>query len=193
MLTTRRNMKNIKINFTNILTLSLLLFLICLTRISHELTAFSLPDASLIILFAAGILLRKTRFLIILLLGIIFLDNFAIYSYSYEKISLFNSGYYIHLASYIFVWLVAHQMRSLNLAIFSTRSFLVISIGFVLSYVSYFYLQNIGSLNSLSIWAFLSNNIYSYFLSNGLYAAILYVLLKAHESLSSSSNGLFAK
>ena len=54
-------MKIFKDNVNNLLILSALLFFIFLTRFSHELTAFALPDASLIIVFAAGILLKEMK------------------------------------------------------------------------------------------------------------------------------------
>ena len=59
-----------KINFTmqklltkNILLAVMLLFLIMLTRASHELTSLNLPDASLAIFIAAGIFLKLRKFL----------------------------------------------------------------------------------------------------------------------------------
>ena len=45
----------------NILLALILLFLTLLTRASHELTSFSLPDASLAIFIAAGIFLKAKK------------------------------------------------------------------------------------------------------------------------------------
>ena len=63
-----------KNNISNILVISTMLFLIFLTRFNHELTPFALPDASLIIAFATGILLKERKYLVVLILGIIGLD-----------------------------------------------------------------------------------------------------------------------
>ena len=48
----------------NILLALILLFLTLLTRASHELTSFSLPDASLAIFIDAGIFLKQRKWLL---------------------------------------------------------------------------------------------------------------------------------
>jgi hypothetical protein len=171
-------MKIFKDNVNNLLILSALLFFIFLTRFSHELTAFALPDASLIIVFAAGVLLKEMKYLGSLVLGIICLDNFAIYHHSYQDINLFNSSYFFHLAIYPMAWWFAQKLKLFDLLNFSTVILITISLGFVISYGGYFYLFDTASSNSLSLLSYLGNNFSSYFLTNIIYAGLFYLGFK---------------
>ena len=170
-------------NLSSTLVISAMLFLIILTRISHELTSFALPDASLIIVFAAGLLFRDIKYLITLVIGIIFLDNFAIYSNGYNELSLFNISYVMHLAVYPMSWWFAQKLKLFDLLNFSTIILVVIFLSFSISYGSYFYLYD-NPTNALGLLSYLLNNFTSYFLINGCYAALLYIILKLNAKLS---------
>ena len=67
-----RNVMQIKeMKLPQVLAIGSLLFFIFLTRFSHELTSFSMPDASLIIFFAAGLLFKPARLLALFIFTII--------------------------------------------------------------------------------------------------------------------------
>lgn len=185
-------MKIVENNISNFLVISAMLFFIFLTRISHDLTPFALPDASLIIAFAAGLLLKEIKYLVALFLGIICLDNFAIYSHSYQYISLFNASYFFHLAIYPMAWWFARKVKIFDLLNFMTISLVLISLGFIISFGSYFYLYDIGLSDSTSLWSFLQNNFSSYFLTNICYAGLFFLGLKLHAKFNSTAFNKYA-
>ena len=185
-------MKIVENNISNFLVISAMLFLIFLTRISHELTSFALPDASLIIAFAAGILLKEIKYLVVVFLGIICLDNFAIYNHGFQNISLLNGSYFFHLAIYPIAWWFASKLKIFDLLNCTTITLVVISLGFIISYGSYFYLYDMGPSDSISLWSFLQNNFSSYFMTNIIYAGLFFLGLKLHAKLKPNAEDIFA-
>ena len=182
----------VKNNILNILVISTMLFFIFLTRFNHDLTPFALPDASLIIAFAAGVLLKERKYLVVLILGIIGLDNFAIINHSYQDITLFNASYFFHLTIFPMAWWLAHKLKIFDFLNFTTIILVVISSGFIISYGSYFYLYDIGISGSTSLWSYLQNNFSSYFLSNTIYAGLFFLGLKLHAKFNPAAVNIYA-
>tara|TARA_B100000035_G_scaffold151114_1_gene128789 strand:+ start:11558 stop:12121 length:564 start_codon:yes stop_codon:yes gene_type:complete len=184
-------MKTVENNISNFLVISAMLFFVFLTRFSHELTPFALPDASLIIAFAAGILLKEIKYLVAVFLGIICLDNFAIYNHDFQNISLSNGSYFFHLAIYPIAWWFARKLKIFDLLNFTTIIFVVISLSFIISYGSYFYLYDMGLADSASLWSFLQNNFLSYFLTNISYAGLFFIGLKLYAKFKPTTLNIY--
>jgi hypothetical protein len=68
----------------------------------------------------------------------------------------------------------------------------VISLGFIISYGSYFYLYDMGPSDSISLWSFLQNNFSSYFMTNIIYAGLFFLGLKLHAKLKPTAEDIFA-
>jgi hypothetical protein len=182
----------VKNNISNILVISTMLFFIFLTRFNHDLTPFALPDASLIIAFAAGVLLKERKYLVVLILGIIGLDNFAIINHDYQDIGLFNASYFFHLTIFPMAWWLAHKLKIFDFLNFTTIILVVISSGFIISYGSYFYLYDMGISGSTSLWSYLQNNFSSYFLTNIIYAGLFFLGLKLHAKFNPAPVNIYA-
>ena len=182
----------IKNNISIVLIIIFMLFFIFLTRISHELTNFSLPDASLIIVFTAGVLLKEIKYLVAMLLGIICLDNFAIYNHGYEDISLFNASYFFHLTIYPMAWWFACKLKIFDVINLTTLILAVVFLGFIISYGSYFYLYDMGLSGVSSLWSYLQNNFSSYFLTNIIYAVIFFLSIKLYAKFNPAALNIYA-
>ncbi len=185
-------MKMVKNNISNILVITTMLFFIFLTRFNHELTPFALPDASLIIAFAAGMILKERKYLVVVILGIIGLDNFAIYNHGYQDITLFNASYFFHLTIYPMAWWLACKLKIFDMLNFMTIILAVVSLGFIISYGGYFYLYDMSLSGVTSLWSYLQNNFSSYFLSNIIYAGLLYLGLKLHAKFNPAAVNIYA-
>jgi len=171
-----RNVMQIKeVKLLHVLAIGALLFFIFLTRISHELTSFALPDASLIIFFAAGMLFKSGRLLALFILTLVFVDSFAIYKESYSEIGLLNLGYLLHLSIYPLAWFVASKIKAANGRSFSQGVLWVILLGFLISYGSHYYLYILPTNPTYSLMSFLQDNLWAYLPSNIGYAVILFV------------------
>ena len=95
----------------NILLALILLFLTLLTRASHELTSFSLPDASLAIFIAAGIFLKQRKWLIVFVASIVSLDWYIININNMTHIN-FEASYLGHVFTYILTWELSRKFLS---------------------------------------------------------------------------------
>lgn len=182
----------VKNNISNIVVTSTILFFIFLTRFNHELTPFALPDASLIIAFAAGVLLKEIKYLIAVILGIICLDSYAIYNHGYQNISLFNASYFFHLTTYPMAWWLSYKLKIFDLLNFTAIILAVVSLGFVISYGSYFYLYDMRLSGVSNFWSYLQNNFSSYFLTNIIYAGLFFLGHKLYAKLNSVFVNIFA-
>ena len=182
----------IKNNISNILVISTMLFFIFLTRFNHEITPFALPDASLIIVFAAGMLLKERKYLVVLILGIISLDNFAIFNHGYQDIGLFNASYFFHLTIFPTAWWLAQKLKIFDLLNFTAIILAVVSLGFVISYGSYFYLYDMRLSGVSNFWSYLQNNFSSYFLTNIIYAGLFFLGHKLYAKLNPVVVNIFA-
>ena len=95
----------------NILLALILLFLTLLTRASHELTSFSLPDASLAIFIAAGIFLKQRKWLIVFIASIVSLDWYIVNINNMTHIN-FETSYLGHIFTYILTWELSRKFLS---------------------------------------------------------------------------------
>ena len=174
-----RNVMQIKeVKLVHVLAIGALLFFIFLTRVSHELTSFALPDASLIIFFAVGMLFKSGRLFALFILTLVFVDSFAIYKESYSEIGLLNLGYLLHLSIYPLAWFVASKIKAGNGRSFSQSVLWVILLGFLISYGSHYYLYILPTNPTYSLMSFLQDNLWAYLPSNIGYAFILFVTFK---------------
>jgi len=170
-------------NLEKVLLIGLLSFFIFLTRGSHLLTSFSLPDASFVLFFAGGIFLKEYKWLcyfIIISLGIDFLSPPPGLENSY----LFNLGYVGLLLSYCVSWFLG--MRLNKLSIFSFNRFLwkgsiFIICSYLISTLSFYYLS--GWEVQEGITNFLGKNSQEFFIINIAYLLILFVLVKFFHGL----------
>lgn len=175
--------KNRKILSSSSMIFTLILGAIALTRFSHELTAFSLPDASLILFLAGGILLKRLSYLLALLCALFLIDGYAIMSHQYANVA-FNSGYLIHLATYLFAWMTALKFLSNGRAKtskFFTISSLVICMAYLLSYGSFFLLNHSAVGNSL--YTFLMQDLIVFITANFVYLGLLFLVMKINQHI----------
>ena len=84
-----KNNNYIQENLKKVLLISLLTFFIFLTRGSHLLTSFNLPDATFVLLFAGGILLKEYKWLSYFLILSIVID-FLSPPYGLDNSYIFN-------------------------------------------------------------------------------------------------------
>ena len=91
--------------------ITLFITLMLLTRGSHFLTAYELPDATFILLFAGGIFLRRFKYFLILIFISIMIDYFSLDAgivISY----LFNFGYLGLIATYSLLLIYASKLSN---------------------------------------------------------------------------------
>ncbi|MAS00167.1 MAG: hypothetical protein CMH24_02225 [Nitrosomonadales bacterium] len=169
--------------FTNSLKIALVfIFLILLTRVSHELTLFSFPDASLIIFFAGGIFLKKIRWLMFFLAYIVCIDLYIINFTLLEKINL-NIGYLLHLSIYPLCWIVSKKLygekNNLNVILFFSSIIFVTIIAYFISTSSYYFLSGwVHEPNISGSYIFLKANFLHYFIPNLIYGFILFSIIQ---------------
>ena len=178
-----------KINFTiqevpakKILLALILLFLIMLTRASHELTSLNLPDASLAIFIAAGILLKQRKFLLLFVALIVSIDAYIININNMTHIN-FETSYLGHIFTYILPWELGRKFlsgdKSLKAKLFFPVAFFTIIASYTISFASHYFLSGwISSPNFYGVLSFLANNFNSFFVPNAVYFGVLYALFK---------------
>ena len=91
-------------NYLFILIFSLILF----SRMGHDLTPFSIPDASFVLFLVGGFLLRKSHFLALMLLGLLIIDIYALSKLNGNPINI-EVTYFIHLFCYLIPWFFASK------------------------------------------------------------------------------------
>jgi len=175
-----------KINFTvqevpakKILLALILLFLIMLTRASHELTSLNLPDASLAIFIAAGIFLKQRKFLLLFVALIVSIDAYII---NMTHIN-FETSYLGHIFTYIFTWELGRKFlsgaKSLKAKLFFPIAFFAIASSYIISFSSHYFLSGwISNPNFYGGLTFLINNFNAFFVPNAVYFGLLYAILK---------------
>ncbi|MDC0183105.1 hypothetical protein OAJ43_03065 [Nitrosomonadales bacterium] len=169
--------------FTNTFKIALVfIFLILLTRVSHELTLFSFPDASLIIFFAGGMFLKKIRWLMFFLAYIVCIDLYMINYSLLDKINL-NIGYLLHLSIYPLCWIVSKKLLSeknnLNVTLFFSSIIFVIIMAYFISTSSYYFLSEwVHEPNIPGSYIFLKANFLHYIIPNLIYAFILFSIIQ---------------
>ena len=180
---TKFNFGHFKMLFTNTFKIALVfIFLILLTRVSHELTLFSFPDASLIIFFAGGIFLKKIRWLMFFLAYIVCIDLYMINYSLLDKINL-NIGYLLHLSIYPLCWIASKKLLSkknnLNVTLFFSSIIFVIIMTYFISTSSYYFLSEwVHEPNISGSYIFLKANFLHYFIPNLIYGFILFSIIQ---------------
>jgi len=166
----------------NILLALILLFLTLLTRASHELTTFSLPDASLAICIAAGIFLKQRKWLLVFIASIVSLDWYIININNMTHIN-FEISYLGHIFTYIFTWELSKKFLSgynfTKAKIFFPVSLLAMVFSYIISFSSHYFLSGwTSNPNFYNGLLFLGNYFNSFFVPNAIYIFILYIIFK---------------
>ena len=124
-----KKMTNIKnLESQSIITFTLLVLLMCLTRGSHFLSPFALPDASFALFLIGGMLLKKPRWCISLFTFSAVIDLVTLSIDNTYQI-LINVGYIGLLASYGIMWVFGSRFATsksfLNFIMFSVIATLI--------------------------------------------------------------------
>ena len=177
-----------KILKKNILLALILLFLTLLTRASHELTSFSLPDASLAIFIAAGIFLKQRKWLIVFIASIVSLDWYIVNINNMTHIN-FETSYLGHIFTYILTWELSRKFLSddkfLKAKLFFPIAFIAIVSSYIISFSSHYFLSGWQSNpNFYDGLNFLGNYFNSFFIPNAVYVCVLYVIFKITHEVS---------
>ena len=171
----------------NILLALILLFLTLLTRASHELTSFSLPDASLAIFIAAGIFLKQRKWLVVFVASIVSLDWYIININNMTHIN-FEASYLGHVFTYILTWELSRKFLSdrkfLEAKLFFPIAFIAILSSYIISFSSHYFLSGwISDPNFYDGLSYLGSYFNSFFIPNAVYVGILYVAFKIIQQL----------
>jgi len=180
-----------KILKKNILLALILLFLTLLTRASHELTSFSLPDASLAIFIAAGIFLKQRKWLIVFIASIISLDWYIVNMNNMTHIN-FETSYLGHIFPYILTWELSRKFLSddkfLKAKLFFPIALIAIVSSYIISFSSHYFLSGwVSNPNFYDGLGYLGSYFNSFFLPNAVYVAILYITFKISHKISKIS------
>ena len=172
----------------NILLALILLFLTLLTRASHELTSFSLPDASLAIFIAAGIFLKQRKWLLVFIASIVSLDWYIINVNNMTHIN-FEISYLGHIFTYIMTWELGRKFLSdgkfLKAKIFFPISLSAILLSYIISFSSHYFFS--GWISNPSFYdglSFLGSYFNSFFIPNAAYIAVVFVCFKVTQEVS---------
>ena len=171
----------------NILLALILLFLTLLTRASHELTSFSLPDASLAIFIAAGIFLKQRKWLIVFIASIVSLDWYIVNINNMTHIN-FETSYLGHIFTYILTWELSRKFlpddKFLKAKLFFPTAFIAIVSSYIISFSSHYFLSSWESNpNFYGGLSYLGSYFNSFFIPNAVYVGILYVAFKIIQQL----------
>ncbi len=116
------------LTYKKYISISVILFLMALTRGSHFITAISLPDASFALFLVGGMLLKKPKWFISLLTFSFVIDGVALSMNNTYQIPI-NVGYLGLLASYGIMWFfgsrIANTKSFLEFAAFGVISTLI--------------------------------------------------------------------
>ena len=116
------------LTYKKYISISVILFLMALTRGSHFITAISLPDASFALFLVGGMLLKKPKWFISLLTFSFVIDLVTLSMNNTYQIPI-NEGYLGLLASYGIMWFsgsrIANTKSFLEFAAFGVISTLI--------------------------------------------------------------------
>lgn len=175
-----KKINHIPTNLEKILLISILTFFIFLTRGSHLLTSFSLPDASFVLFFVGGMFLKEYKWLcyfLVISFGIDLLspppelDNFY----------LLNLGYVGLIISYFLSWILGEYLN--RTSIFSTKKFFAISLllivsSYLISTLTFYYFSS--SQIQQNVYDFVLLYFREFFIVNTVYILILLVFIKTY-------------
>lgn len=167
-------------NLEKILLISLLTFFIFLTRGSHLLTSFSLPDASFVLFFVGGMFLKEYKWLcyfLVISFGIDLLSPPP----ELDNLYLLNLGYFGLIISYFLSWILGEYLN--RTSIFSTKKFFAISLllivsSYLISTLTFYYFS--ASQIQQNVYDFVLLYFREFFIVNTVYILILLVLIKTY-------------
>ena len=154
--------------------ITLFIMLMLLTRGSHFLTAYELPDATFILMFAGGIFLRRFKYFLILIFISIMIDYFSLDAdivISY----LFNFGYLGLIATYSLLWIYASKLSNdsiTKMPLFLINGFLFLLISFLGSSLTFYFLSG-WPIFEKSLLEFLVQHAPSFIGANLIYLVIM--------------------
>lgn len=167
-------------NLEKILLISLLTFFIFLTRGSHLLTSFSLPDASFVLFFVGGMFLKEYKWLcyfLVISFGIDLLSPPP----ELDNLYLLNLGYVGLIISYFLSWILGEFLN--RTSIFSTKKFFAISLllivsSYLISTLTFYYFS--ASQIQQNVYDFVLLYFREFFIVNTVYILILFVFIKTY-------------
>jgi len=155
--------------------ITLFIMLMLLTRGSHFLTAYELPDATFISMFAGGIFLRRFKYFLILIFISIMIDYFSLDAgivISY----LFNFGYLGLIATYSIIWFFGSKLSNdsiTKMPLFLINGFLFLLISFLGSSLTFYFLSS-WPIFEKNLLEFLVQHAPSFMLANLTYLVIMF-------------------
>jgi hypothetical protein len=143
-------MNSTKITNTKLaITFALLFLIMSITRGSHLLTSISLPDASFALFLIGGLLLKKPKWFISLLMFSFFIDLLTLSVNNMYQIPI-NLGYLGLLPSYGVMWIIGSRITNTKSFLkFTTFSAIATLITFLISTQTYNLLS--GTFPSITI------------------------------------------
>ena len=155
--------------------ITLFIMLMLLTRGSHFLTAYELPDTTFILMFAGGIFLRRFKYFLSLIFISIMIDYFSLDAgivISY----LFNFGYLGLIATYSIIWFFGSKLSNdsiTKMPLFLINSFLFLLISFLGSSLTFYFLSG-WPIFEKNLHEFLAQHAPSFILANLTYLVIMF-------------------
>jgi len=153
----------------------LFIMLMLLTRGSHFLTAYELPDTTFILMFAGGIFLRRFKYFLSLIFISIMIDYFSLDAgivISY----LFNFGYLGLIATYSIIWFFGSKLSNdsiTKMPLFLINGFLFLLISFLGSSLTFYFLSG-WPIFEKNLHEFLAQHAPSFILANLTYLVIMF-------------------
>lgn len=155
--------------------ITLFIMLMLLTRGSHFLTSYELPDATFILMFAGGIFLRRFKYFLSLIFISIMIDYFSLDAgivISY----LFNIGYLGLIATYSIIWFFGSKLSNdsiTKMPLLLINGFLFLLISFLGSSLTFYFLSG-WPIFEKSLLEFLVQHAPSFILANLTYLVIMF-------------------
>ena len=156
--------------------ITLFIMLMLLTRGSHFLTAYELPDATFILMFAGGIFLSRFKYFLSLIFISIMIDYFSLDAgivISY----LFNFGYLGLIATYSIIWFFGSKLSNdsiTKMPLFLINGFLFLLISFLGSSLTFYFLSG-WIIFEKNLLEFLVQHAPSFIGANLIYLAIMFI------------------
>ena len=155
--------------------ITLFIMLMLLTRGSHFLTAYELPDTTFILMFAGGIFLSRFKYFLSLIFISIMIDYFSLDAgivISY----LFNFGYLGLIATYSIIWFFGSKLSNdsiTKMPLFLINGFLFLLISFLGSSLTFYFLSG-WPIFEKNLHEFLAQHAPSFILANLTYLVIMF-------------------
>ena len=130
------------LTYKKYMSISVILFLMVLTRGSHLLTSITLPDAGFALFLVGGILLKKPKWFISLFAASVIIDLIALFINPTDQIPI-NLGYLGLLPSYGIMWLIGlYLSKTKDILKFLIFSALGTFVSFMISTQTYYLFSN---------------------------------------------------